>query len=354
MDARLDAPMIRAMAAAAHLYELPPVTHVDGLQDTLGQAWDAMYAGDLDAAEDHLAQAEAIVRSMRFDAGDRAEVLFRQGCVAFQRAHVGDAAALLTRALEVNARAPQPRASLAARAHEWRSRCHVHLRDWEAARRDVEHALDLAGACDDVEARANALFQASIVAERQRQWLIARCFAEQALELYRSLGNRRSEARVLNNLGGIAFLLGDVEAAELSLLAATECAADDADLAQAVNSLAQVYLHAGRAAEARARALRAVELLEERRDFLDELGGAELVVARTYHADGEPGAASAWLDRAEATFERFGSPGCLAAAWIARGDLAVGPKSVVPSGSPWRLGVSKPPVPRRMPDEVAR
>lgn len=322
MDARRAAPMIGAMAAVAHLYELPPVTHVNALDDALETAWTAMYGGDLDAAEDHLAQAEAIVRSPRFDAADRAEVLFRQGCVAFQRAHVGDAAALLTRALESNERAPQPRPSLAARAHEWRSRCHVHLRDWDAARRDVERALDLAAACHDAEARANALFQASIVAERQRQWLIARCFAEQALELYRSLGNRRSEARVLNNLGGIAFLLGDTDAAELSLLAATECAADDADLAQAVNSLAQVYLGAGRPAEARVRALRAVELLEHRPDFLDELGNAELVVAHAYRADGEPAAASAWLDRAEATFERFGSAGHLAAAWIARGDLA--------------------------------
>ena len=34
--------------------------------------------------------------------------------------------------------------------------------------------------------------------------------------------------------------------------------------------------------------------------------------------------------------------------------LAVGPKSVVPSGPPWRLGVSKPPSCKEDPDEVAR
>jgi hypothetical protein len=34
--------------------------------------------------------------------------------------------------------------------------------------------------------------------------------------------------------------------------------------------------------------------------------------------------------------------------------LVVGPKSVIPSGPPWRLGVSKPPAPRRSPDEAAR
>ena len=44
-----------------------------------------------------------------------------------------------------------------------------------------------------------------------------------------------------------------------------------------------------------------------------------------------------------------------------RGDAArpgrrldVSPEHVVPSGSPWRLGVSKPPSPKEDPDEVAR
>ena len=44
-----------------------------------------------------------------------------------------------------------------------------------------------------------------------------------------------------------------------------------------------------------------------------------------------------------------------AAFWIGgQPRLGVGPKSVVPSGPPWRLGVSKPPAPRRTPDETAR
>jgi tetratricopeptide (TPR) repeat protein len=295
------------------------------LRQRLALAWADLYLGELDEAGQLLGQAEAIVRSPRFDAADRANVLFRRGCVALKQGDRAEATELFTRALDMNARAPLPRDGVAARAHEWRSRCHLAQHDWEAARRDVDRALELAEVAGDVEAQANALFQASIVAERRKQWLLARCHAEQALELYRRLGKTLSAARVLNNLGGIQFLLGDADAAEQSLLAAVEHAADaqsDADLAQAVNSLAQVYLRTGRPLEARARALRAVELLDGRTDFLDELGNAQLVVAGSFDVEGELDAAATWLDEAEATYERLDSASHLAAVWIARGDLA--------------------------------
>jgi tetratricopeptide (TPR) repeat protein len=295
------------------------------LRQRVALAWAELYRGELEEAERLLAHAEGIAQSPRFDAGDRADVLFRRGCVTFNQSRVGDALELFTRALETNTRAPRPRTELSSRIHEWRCRCHVARRDWDAAARDVERALELAAAAGDVEAQANALFQASVVAERGRQWLLARCHAERALELYGRLGNTLSRARVLNNLGAITFLLGDVDSAERSLLDAIEAAAEagsDADLAQAVNSLAQVYLRTDRPLEARARALRAVELLEGRADFVDELGNAELVIAGSYESEGEPAAAAEWLDRAEATFERLGTAGHLAAVWIARGDLA--------------------------------
>lgn len=358
--------MLRPMAAAATFPELPPLTtltlvrpddtelaeaealvasyrYADGIE-ALEEAWDAvrhdsalalrqrlalswahLYRGGLDEAVRLLAHAETIAETPQFDAADRAEVYFQQGCVALKQSRVADASALLTRALETNERSPQPRMRLAARALEWRSRCHILQHDWIAARRDVERSLDHATRTGDVEAQAHALFQSSIVAERQSQWLLARCTAEQALTLYRQKGNRLGAARVLNNLGGISFLLGDVEAAETALLDAIETAADvesDADFAQGVNSLAQVYLRTGRPAEARARALRAVELLDGRTDFLDELASAQLVVSGSLQAEGEPSQAAEWLDRAEATCTRLGSTSHLAAVWIARADLA--------------------------------
>jgi tetratricopeptide (TPR) repeat protein len=314
--------------AAAELHALWEDARNDptlALRQRLGLAWCELYLGELDAAADLLEHAETIARSPRFDAADRGEVLFRRGCVTFNQGDVAEAAALFTRALETNQRSPQPRLGLSSRAHEWRTRCHVARRDWDAAARDVERAIELAVAADDVEARANALFQASVVAERSRNWLLARCHAEEALELYRELGNRLSMARVLNNLGGIDFLLGSVESAETTLLEAIDAsfeAESEADFAQAVNSLAQVYLRSGRPAEARARALRAIQLLEGRTDFRDELGNAQLVIAESYRSDGEPALAAEWLDAAEATFKSLGSASHLAAVWVAEGDLA--------------------------------
>jgi tetratricopeptide (TPR) repeat protein len=295
------------------------------LRQRLALGWSSLYLGELEEAERLFAHADGIAQSPRFCAADRAEVLYRRGCVALKQSHVADATALFTQALDANERAPQPRPALASRAHEWRSRCHVFLRDWVSALRDVEQALELAAEAGDLEAEAHALFQASIIAERQRQWLLARCHAEQALDLYRRLDNRLCTARMLNNLGGIDFLLGNVDAAEESLLAAIETAAElgsDADFAQGVNSLAQVYLRTGRPLEARARALRAVDLLQHRTDFLDELGNAQLVIARSFELEGDPDRAAAWLDRAEQTLAGLGSTSHLASAWMARGDLA--------------------------------
>ena len=295
------------------------------LRQRLTLAWAVLYLGELGEAERLLEHAETLVRSPHFDAADRAEVLYRQGCLALKQNRIADASALLTRALDSNSRAPQPRTHLASRTHEWRSRCHLRTRDWDAARRDVDRAIELALEAGDTEAHAHAVFQASIVAERQKQWLLARCYAEQALGLYTGLGNALCTARVLNNLGGIDFLLGDVAAAEEALLGAIDSAseaASDADLAQAVNSLAQVYLHTGRPTEARARALRALELLEHRPDFLDERGNAELVVAQSLAAEGEPAQAAAWLARADETYGRLSSPSHLAVVLLAKGDLA--------------------------------
>jgi Tfp pilus assembly protein PilF len=318
----------RYAEGCAALEELWPDVRHDAalaLRQRLALGWSKMYVGELDEAAQLLAHAETIVSQPRFDAADRATVFFRQGCVALQQSHYSDATALLTRALETNERSSRPRPGLASRAHEWRSRCFLLQHDGDAARRDVDRALELATRAQDVEAQAHALFQASIVAERQAQWLLARCYAEQALDLYGELDNRLAEARVLNNLGGIAFLLGETDTAETTLLAAIERADEagsEADFAQAVNSLAQVYLRTGRPAEARVRAQRAIELLAGRDDFLDELGNAQLVVATALHEEGDPVNAASWLAVAEQTFLRFGSTGHLVRAWVAQADLA--------------------------------
>jgi tetratricopeptide (TPR) repeat protein len=294
------------------------------LRQRLALSWSEMALGNLEQAAGLLEQAEGIVRAPRFDASDRADVLFRHGCVAFQLGNVAEAINELTGAIEMNAHSPLPRPLVAANAHEWRSRCNQFRRDWDAAGSDAERALEISLRIADEPAQARALFQASLVAERKRDWLVARVNAEQALELFRKQGNTLAVARILNNLGGIDFLLGDAESAEEHLLTAIEtadAAGSRPDLAQAVSSLAQVYLRTNRPAEARVRAERAVELLAGRVDFLDELVNAQLVVARSLAAEGDTDGASSWLDRADRAVDALGSTSHRAAALIARGDL---------------------------------
>jgi tetratricopeptide (TPR) repeat protein len=294
------------------------------LRQRLALSWSEMTLGNLERAAGLLEQADGIVRAARFDASDRADVLFRRGCVAFQLGNVAEAINELTGAIEMNAQSPLPRPLVAANAHEWRCRCYQFRRDWDAAGSDAERALEISLGIADEPAQARALFQASLVAERKRDWLVARVNAEQALELFRKHGNTLAVARILNNLGGIDFLLGDTGSAEEHLLAAIEtadAAGSRPDLAQAVSSLAQVYLRTHRPAEARVRAERAVELLTGRVDFLDELVNAQLVVARSLAAEGDTDGASSWLDRADRAVDSLGSSSHRAAALIARGDL---------------------------------
>jgi tetratricopeptide (TPR) repeat protein len=295
------------------------------LRHRLAEAWSEMYCGRLDRSNELLRQAESLANLPAFDAADRAQVLYRLGCVALKQADVAEAIALFTRGLETNQRSSRPSDLLTAQILEWRSRCYQFGRDWGAALRDAERSLELATSLGDELAQAHALFQASNVAERQRQWLLARCYAEQALALYRKHGDVRAAAKMLNNLGGIDFLLGDVAAAERTLedAALTAAEADScADVAQAVSSLAQVYLRTGRPQEARVRAQRAVEILDGRPDFVDELGNAQLIVAKALAEEGDRVNAVGWLDCAEHSFTTLGSTSHLAMTWVARGDLA--------------------------------
>jgi tetratricopeptide (TPR) repeat protein len=358
--------MLCAMAAATASYELPPVTTLALVRDDLVEelaraealvvanrhdeaveqleelweearddatlalrqrlalAWSELYRGNLERAGELLAHAEGIAKSPRFDAGDRAEVTFGQGCVAFQKHQVAEAITLLTRSLEANEHAPRPRLLLASNAHDWRSRCYQVRRDWEAAGRDAERSLDLATRLGDELAQGRALFQASLIAARSRDLLMARFYGERALDVFRKHGNTLVTARILNNLGGIDMLLGADTQAEGRLIESISTAADagsDADLAQAVNSLALLCLRTGRPAEAHIRAERAAELLAGRSDYLDELGSAQLTVARALAAEGDTASAGEWLDAADKSFNTVGSTSHRAAALVARGDL---------------------------------
>src|ERR687888_9041 len=116
-----------------------------------------------------------------------------------------------------------------------------------------DEALELAESLNDKRTAADIYFQASIIADREGHWVLARSYAERAKAAYEELSDRSNLGRLLNNLGGLNFLLGHPgEAVELlkdAVRIALEVG-DDVEAAYAVNGIAQVHLRTGDAARA--------------------------------------------------------------------------------------------------------
>jgi len=257
---------------------------------------------------------------------DRANVLFHIGQCRYKLSSVPTAVALFTQALDLMRHSDLVDDRLRSRIYRWRSRCYRRQRDWEAARGDVEAALELSERLDDRDALAHGYFQASIIAERNGQWVLARSYAERAKTLYEEQDDRLNVGRLLNNLGGLTFLLGDPEEAVSLLKAAFSVALEvgsEPDAAQAVSSLAQVHLRTGEVELAEEQARHALRLLEGRVDFLDEQGNVQLVLGRALLEQGRLDEAEQAIAESEATFEQLSSSSHRAAAWTAQAELSI-------------------------------
>jgi tetratricopeptide (TPR) repeat protein len=155
--------------------------------------------------------------------------------------------------------------------------------------------------------------------------VLARNYAERAREAYAELADRVHVSQLTNNLGGLNFLLGNTDQAVELLKESFAIALDlgrEADAGRAVSSLAQVHLRTGELEQAEAQARHALELLEGRVDYVDEMGSAQLVLGRSLLEQDRLDEAEAAFDEAEDAFARLSSASHRAAAWIAQGDLA--------------------------------
>src|SRR5207237_1376064 len=184
-------------------------------------------------------------------------------------------------ALALAERSGMPADSLRSSILSWRSRCWRRHRDYEAAREDIERALQLAEDANDPRTIGSAYFQASLVADREGHWVLARNYAEKARAVFEELSDRVYVGQLTNNLGGLNFLLGKTDVAIGQLKEAFGIAFDtgrDADAAQAVSSLAQIHLRTGSVDQAEEQARHALQLLESagNEDYLDEVGSAQL------------------------------------------------------------------------------
>ena len=281
--------------------------------------------GQVRPAIDLLMRAREIAEGPDFTDVDRADVLFRLGVCRYKLASIATAVSLLDQALELIERSDLPADLLRAKILHWRSRCRRRQRDFTAAREDVERALELAEGLDDRRVTAHVYFQASLIAEREGRWVRARTYAERAKAIYEELDARAEVGRLLNNLGGLNYLLGKPDAAMGYLTDAFRVLIDAGstdEAATAVSSLAQVQLGIGELETAEQQAQQALKLLGDREDRLDEIGNAQLVLGRSLLEQGRLDEAQAAFDAADVTFEKFESASHRAATWVAKGDLA--------------------------------
>lgn len=290
-----------------------------------GEAWARAHTGDVKSAIDLLAQARALVEGPEFSDLDRGEIVFRLGVCRYLLSSIATAVALLGEALALVEASPLPSDLLRSNIFTWRSRCYRRQRDYEAAREDVTRALELAEAMQDTRALGEAYFQASLIAERDGQWVHARTYAERAKARYEELTDRTNVGRLLNNLGVFDFLLGKPELAVERFKEAFAIAlevGDDDEAATAISSLAQAHLRTGEPTTAEEHARHALRLLGTREDRLDEIGNARLVLGRALLEQGRLDEAETVLADAEDAFAQLSSGSHQAAAWVAQGDLA--------------------------------
>ena len=155
--------------------------------------------------------------------------------------------------------------------------------------------------------------------------MLARTHAEQAKALYEEIAHQANVGKLLNNLGGLNFLLGKPDEAIAYLKDAFRVALEvgnDIDAGYAVSSLAQVHLRSGELDLAEEQARHALELLDERGDDLqDEIGNVQIVLGRSLLERDRLDEAEQWFRRAETNFDQLSSASHRAAAWIALGDL---------------------------------
>ena len=294
------------------------------LRALLAEGWSLMNTGDLDAAATTLERARAISESPSCTDAERAEAVFRLGACRLVAGTVSNAVSLLTLAVELAANAGFAGDRTRARAFEWRARCYVLQREWEAAQSDADRSLELSETVGDARLVALSTMQCSVIAERRGDPRVALFYAERARSLAAETGDTRAEARLLNNLGGLHFLLDEPDRAVALLkesFALSLESGNDADAAQAVSSLAQVHLRCGAPQLAEEQARHALSILDGRDDYVDERGNVQLVLGRALLEQERREEAMQQFAAAEWLFERLGSSSHLAAAWMAQADV---------------------------------
>src|SRR5262249_1576044 len=241
------------------------------LRALVGEGWARIQHGDVRDAVGLLQDAREVAYGEGFSDVDRADVLFRLGVCRYKLSSISTALGLFGEALALADDSGLPCDLLRSNILGWRSRCYRRQRDWEAAREDVERALELAEGLSDKRTAAQVYFQASLVAEREGHWVLARTYAERARAYYEELADREKVGGRLNNLGGLTYVLGTPAEATAFLKDSFRVALETGskpDAGHVMCSLAEVHLGVGDLEEAESEARQALELFGDRVDYL--------------------------------------------------------------------------------------
>ena len=289
-----------------------------------GETWALIRLGRVTEAAEVLVEERKQAEGPGGNLDEQAEIAYLVAICCYALSEIPAANVEFAKALNLLDAAPEPNDRLRLDVHQWRSRCHRRQRDWEAAREDVERALELSASIDDLRRSAEVHLQASLIAETQGQWVLARRHAETSRDAFEAVGDAAAAARALNNVAGLNYLLGQHE---LSIEQQRTAFAAFVELGQRVEagyvltSVAQIHEERGDVDEAASAARRALDLLEGRIDHVQVIGTAQLTLARAYLKRGNLEDAELMLAAADESYARAESVGHIARSWMTRGEL---------------------------------
>jgi tetratricopeptide (TPR) repeat protein len=291
----------------------------------LGEGWALMEQGDVREGLDVLTRARELIDEEQLDESLRAEVLFKLGVARIKLGSTHVAISLLTEAHKLLEQLPVASDSMRAQVLGYRSVGYQRVSDVEAAREDAERAVELSEQLGDPRVIGYSYMQASLVAEREGRFVLARTYAEKARAKYEEAEDHFQLGKVLNNLGICHALLGKHDDALASFKRAYQIFLDAGAnewSGGAISSIARLYLETGDPVKAEEQARYALELIGDEAVDPEQVGEARLVLGKALLDQNRLDEAEAVLEEAKDLFESMRATSNLSRTFVALGDLA--------------------------------
>ena len=291
----------------------------------LGEGWAMMEEGQIREGLEVLTKARELVDQEQLDDVLRAEALFKLGVARTKLGSTHVAISLLTEAHKLLERLPLAADTMRAQVLGFRCVCYQRVGDIEAAREDAERAVELSEQLGDPRVIGASYMQASLVADREGRFILARTYAEKARAKYEEAEDQFQLGKVLNNLGLCHALLGKHDEALASLKNSYKIfleLGDNENSGGAIASIASLYLETGEPVKAEEQARYALELIGEESVDPERGGEVLLVLGSALLAQGKLDEAEEVLQEVKSLFESLRATSNQSRTCMALGDLA--------------------------------